>query len=289
MPKSKYKLHKINRRIHLYSGLFMTPFIFIFGLSGLSFNHITFLSSNRSLDYFNIAESKDFNNLFPNLEELANRIKDSLQSQRSMDNLTLESVGYNNTMILRNRTTEVDYRIQVDIPTGNVQVMTLPDFAESPTITRGQLETDYNLDQSKLLSEVEKILREKGFNLGTSRVQRIPNLQIDLKNADTSYRVLYNMSTGSYRVDDLDKRTFKFNYLVGNLHELHGYPLSGFSLKWLWVFFADALALLMMIWAITGLIMWFKMKRQFVIGLLIVTISFFLFIAIMINQYELGY
>ncbi len=48
MAKSKFNFHKINRRIHLYAGLVMIPYIFIFGLSGLMFNHSAFLGHSRS-------------------------------------------------------------------------------------------------------------------------------------------------------------------------------------------------------------------------------------------------
>ena len=286
----KRKLHFINRRIHLYTGLFMIPFIFIFGLSGISFNHSTFLSSERSVDYFTLNEKESLNKHFPKLDELAIELIDSLVSNDIIDNAQIKNIRYNNTVILRSLNDEADYRIQVDIPTNHVQIITLPDFAINPAIVkRGQLESSFNFNSSELLADMDKILQSKGFNQGKSRVQRIPYVFIDVESENKNFRVIYDLNNGNYRIDDLNKRKFKLNYLVGNLHELHGYPLSGFSLKWMWVFFADVLGFLMMIWAITGLIMWFKMKRQFVIGLIILSISFILFTAIIINQYELAY
>lgn len=287
---NKGKLHRLNRRIHLYTGLFMIPFIFVFGLSGITFNHSSFLSSERSVDYFTLNENESLEKHFPNLDKLAAELLDSLATKSLIDASQISQVKYNNTVILRSLNEEADYRIQMDIPTHNVQIMTLPDFAVNPAlVSRGTLETSYKLNDNELLEHMDNVLKNRGFNPGKSRVQRIPNLAMEIESENKQYRVLYNLRNGNYRIDDLNKRKFRLNNLVGNLHELHGYPLSGFSLKWLWVFCADVLAGLMMIWAITGLIMWLKMKRQFVIGLIILSVSLILFTAILINQYDLAF
>ncbi len=288
MTKFKFKFHKFNRRVHLYTGLIMVPYIFVFGLSGLIFNHPT-LFSNRSLETFEMDKGDSFKEMFPNIEELAASITDSIIDEGIILNPEIENIKYSNTMILRNSNAIADYRMQIDIPSSRVQLITLPDFAVEGPLKQGNINVDLHIDSQNLLTKMENVLRDKGIEPGRSRVQRIPNLVFDLKNGRKNYRVTYNMIGGNYRIDDLLKRDFKVSYMLTNLHESHGYPVAGFSLAWLWVFFADVLATLMIVWAISGLIMWFKMKRQFTIGVTLLSISVVIFILILMSSYELGY
>ena len=288
MAKTKMKFYKLNRRIHLYTGLFMIPYIFIFGLSGFLFNHPTALI-NRTSQSFELDNGESFAPLFPNINALASSVTDSLISEGLISSPEIKDIRYSNTMILRNLNDIADYRINADIPSSKVQLMTLPDFAENTFITRGNYSFPSTINSNELLMKAERLLISKGINPGASRVQRIPNLVFDLSNSDKNYRVSYDLTNGNYRVDDLNKRKFKINYLFTNLHEQHGYPVAGFSIRWLWVFFADTLAILMIVWAISGLIMWFQMKRLFAIGTLLLGISVFIFIFILLDNYELGF
>lgn len=289
MAKSKYNFFKLNRRIHLYAGLFMIPYIFLFGLSGLMFNHASFMGQGRSVESFQLEGENKLSNLFPNIETLATIIADSVKTQKNITDFTLNNIKYNNTMVLRYTNKEADHRIQVDIPTNNIQIMTLPDFVENNTVERGTIALPYKLNTEELLGKVENIIANRGIDSVSSRLQRVPFLEFDLTTNEYNYRVIYDLQSGNYRIADLDQRKFKWNYFFTNLHQVAGYPVGGFSLEWMYVFFADSLALLMIIWAISGLIMWYKMKRQFVIGLVLLVISIALALVIMVNQYELGY
>ena len=284
----KFKFHKFNRRVHLYAGLIMVPYIFIFGISGLIFNHPT-MFSNRSIDTFKLEEGAGFKKIFPNINELAVSITDSIIKDKLISNPNIKNIRYSNTLILRNRNDLADYRMQVDIPSSQTQIITLPDFIIEPPIKRGNYNLDVNITSEKLIEKMEEILKNQGIQYGKSRVQRIPNLVFDLINKNKKFRVEYNITNGNYVIVDLQKRDFHLNEMLVNLHQVHGYPISGFSLTWLWVFFADILALLMIVWAVSGLIMWYKMKKQFTIGVVLLSISVLIFIIITINSYELGF
>jgi len=288
MGKKKIKFHRLNRRVHLYAGLIMIPYIFIFGISGFLFNHPTLLI-DRSVTSFELNEQDGFQSLFPNSNQLAASLTDSIVNSGLISNPTIENVKYNRTMILRNLNDVADYRIQVDIPTSKVQQMTLPDFAENTTIARGKYNLGININPDQLFTRVDHLLHTQGIEPGISRVQRIPDLIFDLTSEDAEYRVSYNLTNGNYRINDLSKRKFKINYFLVNIHQEHGYPVSGFSVKWLWVFFADTLSILMIVWAISGIVMWYKMKKLFTIGAVLLAISVLVSIILIINSYELGF
>ena len=265
----------------------MIPYIIIFALSGIVFNHPTTLN-NRSMDNFRLSEDLSFDALMPDIHHLAESITDSLVVDGVIINPTLKNVRYDHTMILRNRSTIADYRVQVDIPTSKVQIISLPDFVEDTRVTQGSFKKE-GLATTPLLAKLEEILESRGLTPGTSRVQRIPNLVFDLISEENGYRVNYSLQNGNYSVEDLSKRNFKMHYFLVNLHQEHGYPVAGFSVKWLWIFFADALAVLMLVWAISGLIMWIKMKRLFTVGIIVISCSMLLALVIFMSHYELGF
>lgn len=49
------------------------------------------------------------------------------------------------------------------------------------------------------------------------------------------------------------------------LHLIHGYP-SEFGQRWIWAFIVDCTAFLMVFWAVSGIIMWWQIKRTRRIG-----------------------
>jgi hypothetical protein len=288
MAKKKYKFHVVNRKVHMYAGLVMIPYIFIFGLSGLLFNHPTWLI-NRNSETFTLNEAQSFNNMFPNLEELAISVKDSLVDKGELFDWEMTDVGYDNLMVLRNINDVEDYRVEIDIPSSRTEIMNLPDFVDNTTVSRGNIKFDGLVSVNDLLGNMENILRTKNLVPGKSRVQRIPNLKFKLSNGSNNYSVQYNLTNGNYRVINLDNREFKMNYFLVNLHQIHGYPTKGFSIEWVWVFFADCLAFLLIIWAISGFIMWYKMKRYFVIGTVLLCVTGIISLYLLFSQYELGF
>src|SRR5687768_13021395 len=42
---------KLLRRVHLYSGLFMTPWVFLYGLTAMLFNHPTWFSDRDVIEF----------------------------------------------------------------------------------------------------------------------------------------------------------------------------------------------------------------------------------------------
>ncbi|MEH6536807.1 MAG: hypothetical protein V7719_10460 [Psychroserpens sp.] len=278
----------MNRRVHMYAGLIMIPYLFVFGLSALLFNHPTWLI-NRNSETFTLNEEHSFNNMFPNLDILANSVKDSLVDKGELFKGKITDVDYDNLMILRNINDLEDYRVKVDIPSSRIEIMSLPDFVDNTTVSRGHIKLDSLVSTYDLFENMENILREKQLIPGKSRVQRIPNLTFNVSHNDKDYKVEYNLTNGNYRVRNLNNREFKMNYFLVNLHQVHGYPTNGFSVKWMWVFFADCLAFLLIVWAISGLIMWYKMKRYFVIGTLVLCITIIISLYLLFSQYELGF
>jgi len=56
------------------------------------------------------------------------------------------------------------------------------------------------------------------------------------------------------------------------MHTSHGYP-STFNAKWVWAVIVDAMSLVMVFWGITGVVMWWQIKRTRRLGTVVMALS----------------
>jgi hypothetical protein len=101
-------------------------------------------------------------------------------------------------------------------------------------------------------------------------VQMMP-LTFLMKDKQTTWEVHYSASsgevTGHIKKDQtaaagsLAPRTF-----LTNLHKAHGYPTSETNARTFWAVIVDIMSSVMILWGVTGLVMWWQIKRTRVSG-----------------------
>jgi hypothetical protein len=277
------------RKIHFYAGLVMIPFLFVFGVSGFLFNHSTYFHGRKS-ETFALERTEQISNLLPDLDSLAYGLKNVLTDKGVLvDGMRISDLKFDENLVVRSSTSKADYRLEFNLSNDYVRLLTLPDFAENATIDFGK----QNIGVDGLNQNIEKlsdnILKNKNLESGKTRIQRMPYLTFKASNRSHSYLIGLNVLNGDYYVDDLDKKDFKLDYFLLNLHQEHGYPIGEVNTKTIWVLFADCLSILLMVWAITGIIMWLKIKKQLIIGLVLTAISIGITVFILFKYSYLGY
>ena len=284
---TKNLLH-FNRRLHLYSGLFMIPFVLVFGLSGMFFNHTSWMSEKTST-VFEAHVLAELLGHYPPAEGLADELLAVVADREAWTNARAAEVRWSGPSILRTRVDRTDHRLEVDPNASRAMLLTMPDFALAPPIASGQDDSLTVTDNAALVESFEEWLVARGLESGASRVQRGAELLVDVEVDDRTLRVELDPSTGSYRVHDLDDRKFSTRDFLENLHVIHRYPLSKSDPAWTWVLLADALAALMIVWAVSGVIMWLRMPRILLAGLAFMVASSLVFAALAFALRELGY
>ncbi len=124
------------------------------------------------------------------------------------------------------------------------------------------------LDQLK--AALPTIASRAGVPAGQVEVTQVraSALSFLIERGDHTWRASYDLASGALTASpntpgqgaDLSTRRF----LLG-LHRAHGYPTE-FSARWVWAFLTDIMALLMIFWGVSGLIMWWQIKRTRLIG-----------------------
>ena len=275
------------RRIHLYSGLFMFPWVVLYGFTALLFNHPGLLSDRpgRTLtrdDFVGTA-----------LEPLADPAADAEQAIAALNAkfdsgtpsaprfrlVSSERAVYSRDVIVaRSRGAGQEHSVLLDLPSGTAFVSTSEqaEADQAPFATRG-------LKVSGALGERVKVglpqaLSRQGLAADDAGISIGTELLFLVEAEGRVWRATYSPQTGAVsgrpfdtdRPSDLSARKF-----LTQLHLSHGFP-SQAGIKSLWAVVVDCMFVCMIFWGISGLFMWWQIKSVRVVGAMVLTIGLIL-------------
>lgn len=109
---------------------------------------------------------------------------------------------------------------------------------------------------------------------GVASMRFPPELAFVAENEGKAVRVSYNLRTGAVteRPADQPARSVSARRFMLQLHTAHGYPSAG-GARWVWALAVDVMAISMIGWGITGLLMWWQMKNVRAIGAVVLVVS----------------
>ena len=244
------------RRVHMYFGLVLFPFVLIYGVSSLLFNHPGWLSESErrtlgpeTLDGLGLGE--------PGV--MADRVLSVLGEEAPAPVRLLESLPprFEGQYVIdaENVGERMRYRIEADMALGTVWTTPIPGAAEPSPLATG-VPLPAAREHRALLA---RIGGDAGSDALTGRAA--PDLTFGVLVGDERWEVACNVYTGRVSARSLDApgpptdaRTF-----LTRLHTAHGYP-GRVGARWVWAIIVDVTAALMIFWAASGLVMWWQMK-----------------------------
>ena len=275
--RSSPRLLKFVRRLHLYTGLILLPWVIFFGLSGMLFNHADWFSSVEVLSEKS-PDEVDLIHPFP--EPDSNQIADELVSilNRKAKVSRYVRVAGSDAVI------EGTLTFQGNAGKGSASVSLSPNHGDAtvrlsaaekelqrPDFHGRKLEvSSFDLASTKevataLLTDAglaplsPLILPERGGSELRFSIQSIED--------GRSWNVVYSLAGGQLTARETKSPPgMDFNALIGRLHKTHQYPET-MGARWLWTLFGDATGATMMFWGLSGLIMWWQMKPTRVLGI----------------------
>jgi len=98
------------------------------------------------------------------------------------------------------------------------------------------------------------------------RVRTAPELTFTAEADDRRWSVRCNLTTGEVVAREAGAGGSVIRSTAGFITRLHltrGYPSNGdVNVRWWWALIVDATAFLMLLWGVSGLVMWWQMKGQ---------------------------
>lgn len=275
---------KFLRRAHMYAGLTLLPWIILFGVTGIFFNHPTWFSRQEVVFQGNpeiVRKIAGFHPTVPNktasdvLKELNRKRVGEGQSELSYDEsyspIITGRLGY----FLDNE--DAQYFLYLNAMTGEAKIEKRSKLPENdPPSLDGQTVLLKDKNSSKLDIGVIKLFEKAGIKTNSKpRIfRRQPNVLFRLKEANgTKYNVGYNLVSGKISARDAEQPPpIELRSMLTRLHRLHHYPDS-VNTRWMWSLFVDITGLMLVFWGISGLIMWWQIKPTRVAGILGITLA----------------
>ncbi|WP_437841174.1 PepSY domain-containing protein [Sorangium sp. So ce1153] len=282
-PRQRYgAAMKVVRRAHMYLGLLVFPWILLFGISGVLFNHpqIGRDFERREISAEQIAALTAFRPWDP--DALARQVVEQLNAgspaRYTLDEgtpgsfsgwpeLTGSTRDGGRTMLL------------ISLDDGDATLSTFPPGPGKPP-DPPFAGAKIDLPEHRMAA-VEEQVKELLPGLGVEGAGPLrahpevsPELRFRVRDADArAWNVTYDLGSGRLdgRPDDAPAQ-LRFVELLGNLHKTHHFPVHG-GMTWVWALFADITGITLVLWALSGLAMWWQMKPSRVIGAVAIAVA----------------
>ena len=297
------------RRSHLYLGLLLSPWALLYGLTGYLFNHPTHFTDRglREISRATLVES-GFTGSLPDPVDAAQEVIVEL-NKRFPDAAMVLSIEpaakYNGDFYFATANgTQRNYQLLIRRDGGggtyleaappNKSIPKMASFAINP---RGDGSSapavTANSDPAAVQNQPLKI------GLGTAAVVEsiLPTLatKLDLPDLDKPFRLTSAPVLQFRAVSGKDEWLVKYDSFQGSvsaeifdaskpveqpswrayllrLHTAHGYP-GVLEARWYWAVIVDVMSLVMIYWGVSGLVMWWQIKRLRKLGAAVVAIS----------------
>ncbi|WP_201743706.1 PepSY domain-containing protein [Roseiconus nitratireducens] len=269
------------RRVHLYSGIFMFPFVLLYGFTGWFFNHPRLFTGDRVVS-FHAAELDDPTlSRLPSPRQAAEAVVEemnfeSLMAQGPVIDLKSDrSPRYTGFLTYTVRADDASHEVSINPITGDGEVRTTvidaeeasePERKSNPldVVSRIDLESNALLDVQR---QVPKILEQLGLSSGEAvSGRRSANLEFAAEAEGVPCLVTYDLASGriaSVREDERPELNGKS--FLQRLHLARTYS-PGFDVRWVWALLVDAMFVSMVFWGVSGLMMWWQVKRTRLVG-----------------------
>lgn len=328
-PWVRAVLHVV-RRSHLYAGLFLLPWVFLYGVTGLLFNHPTWFSDQDILTFgeaelrgtaletpttpadlagrvvaaLNDAHAGRFTLVEPDAASLGRGgLSVSLTAaDGTAHTLSLKSNGMGGTIRSTpgGDATRLGTAPAEGVPARGEGPATTPSHdaagpgggrtrsvapgetgrpaadgersdrgaarEEAPFAVRRGLTVDGS-PVERLEAALPTILERVGLAGAEVGPVRMAPLSFALHDGSRTWSAQYDAASGSLSAEpraaaaSADRSSLSFRRYLLNLHKSRGYPEDEVNVRSVWAGFVDAMSLIMVFWGVSGVVMWWQIKK----------------------------
>ncbi|MEZ6122827.1 MAG: PepSY domain-containing protein [Planctomycetaceae bacterium] len=267
------------RRIHLYSGLFLVPWVVLYGVTGAMFNHLGLFPrvDIRPVPPEVVAATAMAD--FPAPDELAEQVVEQLKTRSPGSDIQLlpnHGAQFTGDVMFEIKNGDGQHVVHLNPVNGSAWLGFQPaNDEELPAMLKDVRNITLSPDPHQQAREAAgKILQSADISsdglpapLGWAKLNFLAS--VDGQPTRITYvlkdgHIDANQHTGQ---DGLPLRQFFLR-----MHTSHGQP-PHWNGRMFWSLAVDAMAIAMVCWALTGLFMWWQLKRTRLIGAVVILLS----------------
>lgn len=274
---------KIVRRIHLYLGLLLVPWVVLFGLSGFLFNHTTTffggsietLSRIGSSGELTTKTTLDFLDLAAETDHILAAINGSSDRTYSLKGAPWLSGHLN----FSGRSGKEVVTLKIDPFDGSaVATKRRPRSAQDLAEFNGQRISAGSFSADQFIQPYTEYLQGVGIPLKDTLALSERGSQAEIRfvlvdETGEEWNGSYNLAQSKLSgVSTETSSNGGFARAVTRLHKTHGYP-DTIGARWIWTLLADITALSLVVWGLTGLAMWWQIQPTRAVGTIAIFVA----------------
>ena len=279
------------RRVHLYSGIFMFPFVLLYGFSGWFFNHPGYFREGMTRQFTAAQVAGESLDQLPSAQEIAESVVDEMNLESFLidgpeikltDEVAPKFSGYLSFTV---NTAKESHTVSINPNDGSGAVTTVAVNAadEQPTelpanplaAIHSVVLPDSPMDSVRMA--IPTVLNELELTSGDAFAgRRSPNITFSAEASGVPCLVTYNLGNGSITSIRQDQRPELGTMdLMRRMHLARMYTPQ-YDIRWVWALVVDAMFVSMVFWGTSGLFMWWQVKRTRLLGggVLVASIAF---------------
>lgn len=270
------------RRVHLYSGIFMFPFVLLYGFSGWFFNHPGYFRDGEVTRFAAVDVADARLAELPSAAELAAAVVEQMNLESFLVDgpevaLTKEKVprfsGFFNYTV---QTELARHEVTINPIDGSGTIQTVVVDQDAASAEKPTPENPLAMVRSATLASnpldaggdaVPAVLRQLGLSSGEAVAgRRAPSVVFSVDAGDVPCLVTYNLGSGSITSVRQDARPdLGFQDQLRRMHMARIYSPQ-YDIRWVWALVVDAMFVSMVFWGCSGLFMWWQVKRTRMLG-----------------------
>ncbi|MCC9658311.1 PepSY domain-containing protein [Rhodopirellula halodulae] len=290
------------RRTHLYSGIFMFPFVLLYGFTGWFFNHPRLFTGDEVRSFAAADLSDGSLRDLPTPDALAASVVEEMNLESFLiggPNIELSdarSPRFTGFLSYTVNTESASHQVTVNPHTGDGEIRTThvvkEDEAADDEPKLNPLAGIFQasvpggpLDVAK--NSVPKVLDELGLESGEAFTgRRSPSLEFAAIADGVPCIVTWNMGNGGITSIREDSRPqMETKSFLQRLHLARHYS-PGWDVRWVWALIVDVMFVSMVFWGVSGLMMWWQVKRTRMLGAGVLIASFVFTAMLAMNMHD---
>ena len=265
------------RRVHLYAGLYLLPWVILYGVTGAMFNHQGLFPevSFRPVDSKVVESTKMAG--FPSPDEFAQVVASAIEIADGTAKVTqISRATFTGSVMFEVNEGETRHVVHLDPSGKETYVATHEANPEAPKklLTNVKNLTLENDPHEAAKGAVGEVLKAAGINAtGSPKPLGWTKLNFLAEVDGEPVRVTYVMKDGHVDVIKYQGQDgFTPRHFFMRLHTTHGQSPT-WTGRMMWSVIVDVMAIAMVVWGISGVMMWWQIKRTRLIGGIVIGLS----------------
>lgn len=293
--RQRGRVLRVVRRVHMYAGLVLMPWLLFFGLSGMLFNHPN-LGEQVQGQRVTAADMQALSQLSPwRPDAVAADVIDALNhADAGGAPYRLDPAFENNFVgyaVLNAAAPDGGYMLILDVASARGVLVHKLARASEPGSTFPKLTLALpEYSSARLEHHAQGLLSARKLP-HDAELRAHPKIAPELRlraldQQGQAWNLSYDLRSGELSGRRADRfPNLGITQILASMHKTHHFTLE-FGPLWFWALFEDLLGLAMVVWALTGIVMWWQLKRTRVVGLISLALALGVAATVMFGTFD---